>query len=271
MTNKKNHLTTGEFAKLCNVTKHTLFHYHDIGLFEPAFSDDNGYRYYHALQYDSFCAIAQLRTIGMSLSEIKAFLDNRTPRQLITLYQEQEDAIAQQIKQLKEIKKAMASTRSHMEQALLSINHTCIQYETQSRLSISKCMHEADDLEMTLTYANLVRSIEDDTLIKASGMMHPTQDLKNMKYDNNCYFYLCLAQATKDATPHTKSSGDYLTTYHHGQYDSLHLTYERMFVYAETHHIRLGEWCYEERIIDELAINTDEGYILKVSIRIILT
>ena len=40
-------LTTGEFAKLCNVTKHTLYHYNDIGILKPDSCDENGYRMYN--------------------------------------------------------------------------------------------------------------------------------------------------------------------------------------------------------------------------------
>ena len=36
-------LTTGEFAKICNVKKHTLFHYDDIGLLKPDYYDENGF------------------------------------------------------------------------------------------------------------------------------------------------------------------------------------------------------------------------------------
>lgn len=34
------YLSTGEFAKLCNIKKHTLFHYDDIGLLKPEAFDD---------------------------------------------------------------------------------------------------------------------------------------------------------------------------------------------------------------------------------------
>lgn len=30
------YLTTGEFARLCGVSKHTLFHYDELGVFSPA-------------------------------------------------------------------------------------------------------------------------------------------------------------------------------------------------------------------------------------------
>lgn len=80
MINRKEYLTTGQFAKLCSVSKHTLFHYNDVEVFIPRYIDENGYRYYHVLQYDTFCTITQLRTIGMSLTEIRKYLKQRSPK-----------------------------------------------------------------------------------------------------------------------------------------------------------------------------------------------
>lgn len=51
---KLNPLTTGEFAKICNVKKHTLFHYDDIGLLKPDYYDENGYRFYSYSQLNLF-------------------------------------------------------------------------------------------------------------------------------------------------------------------------------------------------------------------------
>ena len=39
-------LTTGELAKIMGITKETLFHYDEIGLFRPAIVLPNRYRYY---------------------------------------------------------------------------------------------------------------------------------------------------------------------------------------------------------------------------------
>ena len=38
-------IKTGEFARLCNTNKRTLFHYDEIGLFSPAYTDEKGYRF----------------------------------------------------------------------------------------------------------------------------------------------------------------------------------------------------------------------------------
>ena len=48
------YFTTGEFARILGVRKHTLFHYDEIGLFSPALKEENGYRYYFVWQMDMF-------------------------------------------------------------------------------------------------------------------------------------------------------------------------------------------------------------------------
>ena len=80
------YFTTGEFAKILGVKKHTLFHYDDIGLFSPAVKDEeNGYRYYFVWQMDAFEVIRALQKLGMPLGEIRRYLDRRSPQQLIRL------------------------------------------------------------------------------------------------------------------------------------------------------------------------------------------
>ena len=67
----KKYFTSGEFAKICGIPKHVLYHYDDIDLFKPAIIKENGYRYYSHHQYDTFSIISLLKHFGMSLSDIK--------------------------------------------------------------------------------------------------------------------------------------------------------------------------------------------------------
>ena len=60
-------IKTGEFAKLCGTNKRTLFHYDEIGLFSPAYTDEKGYRYYSENQCDVFFTITCLKELGMPL------------------------------------------------------------------------------------------------------------------------------------------------------------------------------------------------------------
>lgn len=82
------YFTTGEFAKLCNVKKQTLIHYDEIGLLTPDIKNDKGYRYYSYQQFEVFSVISLLKEFNMPLKEIKWFLTNRSPLELIELFKE---------------------------------------------------------------------------------------------------------------------------------------------------------------------------------------
>lgn len=69
-------LTIGEFSRTCFVTKKTLRHYDEIGLLRPAHVAENGYRYYTVDQLRTMRLISRLKTYGLSLPEIAAYLAN---------------------------------------------------------------------------------------------------------------------------------------------------------------------------------------------------
>ncbi len=73
------YFTISEFAKLCGVGKQTLYHYDKMGIFSPEIIKENNYRYYSYKQLEVFFAINILKEIGMSLKDIKKYLDKRNP------------------------------------------------------------------------------------------------------------------------------------------------------------------------------------------------
>ena len=106
MLNKSNlYVTTGEFAKLFNVTKHTLFYYDEVGIFSPVIRKENDYRFYAVEQIEVFEVILTLKELGMSLKDIKEYMENRSPENFINLMEERERIIDEKIIYLKEIKK----------------------------------------------------------------------------------------------------------------------------------------------------------------------
>ena len=76
MKKKKDYFTTGEFAKLCNVKKQTLFHYDAIGIFKPEIVDKNGYRYYSYTQLETFSVLTMFKDLRVPLKEVKAHINN---------------------------------------------------------------------------------------------------------------------------------------------------------------------------------------------------
>jgi DNA-binding transcriptional MerR regulator len=67
----------GEFAAFCDVSVRALHLYDRIGLFKPAYVDENsGYRYYLPEQMQTLNAIISYRKVGFSLQDIRELMSD---------------------------------------------------------------------------------------------------------------------------------------------------------------------------------------------------
>ena len=105
-SNRDAYLTTGEFAKLAGVSKHTLFHYDKIGLLSPEIKlSENQYRYYSISQLELLEIITLLKELDMPLSEIKSYLDNRTTSLFIELLTKEQTLIREKIQAMQQMER----------------------------------------------------------------------------------------------------------------------------------------------------------------------
>ena len=115
--NRERYLTTGEFAKIAGVKKHTLFHYDEIGLFRPKITQENGYRCYTFAQLDEFDMISMLRELDMPLREIGAYLQHRSPDTLAALLQEEDRLISAHLQRLRSMRRWVRQKAAVIERA----------------------------------------------------------------------------------------------------------------------------------------------------------
>ncbi|KIS26910.1 MerR family transcriptional regulator [Arthrobacter sp. SPG23] len=67
-----------EVARLSNVSSRTLRHYHHLGILDPAYTGQNGYRYYGRQQLLRLQRILLLRELGLGLEAIAEVLAGQT-------------------------------------------------------------------------------------------------------------------------------------------------------------------------------------------------
>lgn len=107
-------LKAGAFAKLCRTTKETLRHYDRIGLLRPAARADNGYKLYALSQIVDFALVSALRSTGLTLSEVRAFLEDPGSEPLQQMIGERVVEIERQQRDLEAKRQVLVET---MEQA----------------------------------------------------------------------------------------------------------------------------------------------------------
>lgn len=115
-----NHFTTGQFAKLANVTERTIRYYDKIGLLKPCFVMSNGYRQYTEEDLLKLQKILSLKKLGFTIEEIfPMVLGNQNLKESFHL---QMELIDSKIKHLSSLKDSMRMIVNSLEDGQLDWN-----------------------------------------------------------------------------------------------------------------------------------------------------
>ncbi len=279
----KDLLTTGEFAKLFGVKKQTLFHYDEVGIFKPDRIGENGYRYYGHTQLESFSIILMLRNLGVPISDIKEQIDKRSPAALIELLEEKEAEIEEKIDVLKwsrtYIKKKIEITREGMaavpgeiiiselpDEFLVKTEYCGEQDERAINEAIGEHYTYCRSLGMRSRYPSGAM-IPRSSVKRAGGLTE--ESLFEYEYSS---LYTIVSKAELEAAPKDAAALDYggrfLSIYDDRGYEMIGNCCNRLLEYAREHGLTLGEYFYEDVILDDLSTEGYRNYLVKVSIQI---
>lgn len=267
--NLQNYFTTGEFAKLVGVTKHTLFHYDDIGVFSPEIKKDNDYRYYSVFQIEAFYVIYTLKELGMPLKEIKIYLDNKSPEGLIKLLKREESEIDLKIERLKQMKE-LISLKAQLTESIFNINTDKISIveEAKELLLLTKNLPETDNRSMAVSIANHAKYCSENGISFPSytGEMISLENILDENYYSYNYYFTKIFSHKSDANIFVKKTGSYLTAYHTKGYSTINEAYTRILSYAKENKLNLTGYFFEDVILDELSVHGYDNFLIKISI-----
>lgn len=267
----KKYFNTGEFAKLCNVKKQTLFHYDDIGLFSPEIKDDNGYRYYSVQQFEVFNVILILKEIGMPLKEIKHYLDNKTPEALIELFENKITQVNREIENLKRIRKFM-KTKIEITKKACIIDYSKITLEVlnEEHLVLSRSIENLsykDYLKAVSEHMDYCNFHQLTAGYSISVMINRDNIFKGVS-DNYSYIYTKLDSNIKIKPTFTRPKGLYAVAYHLGSYTTIDRTYKKIIEYLSEANLKIGKYAYEEYVLDETTMKGFDNYVTQILVEI---
>lgn len=271
-------IKTGDFARLCGTNKRTLIHYDEIGLFKPAYTDDRGYRYYSESQFDVFFTINCLSKLGMPLKEIGAFLNHRNPQALKKLLLEQREEVLKEeerirkTRQVIETKLALVSLQEKLEsnQAGSSTEHIFQEYTPEEYMILSDPLNTNDHEAIIHTLCSHIGYCNKNNLNAGHpyGAMLDVSELRQGHLDTYAYFFTKVIDRPEDFPFHIKPAGTYAVAYLKGDYYDSEETYRKLFQWIYENGFRTGQYSYKEAIIDELAADSSEEYLTKISVQI---
>lgn len=266
------YFTTGEFAKLCNVSKHTLFHYDKIGLFSPELTDEKGYRYYSVSQYDVFDVISILKELGMPLKDIKEYLDNRSPDGLIDILKNQEKIIENKIWRLQKIN-TLVKNKIEVTEKALNINEDIIYHKEINEpvyYAASEEVIETYERAITIYIANLINLCNRLQIYSHYALIgtRRKEDIYKGHYEKYYQFCIRVDKPYEQLQMHIKPAGHYIETYHFGGFDNIAKSYDRLLKYGIDNKLKFKGYFYEETILDELSVKGEAEYLIKISVQL---
>jgi DNA-binding transcriptional MerR regulator len=266
------HFSTGEFARLCHVKKQTLFHYDDIGLLVPDKVESNGYRSYSYQQYETFMMIAGLKEAGMSLTQIRVFLDEKDTGKRRTAIANELDRLDERIAHLERVRAVLSTEVVRFDNAVEIISDAVTIVDLPAlRMLRSSSLYELDD-------AALVRAVADYVTysnIFSTALL--TSDIAR----GDCTRYVFLLAHTSEKprrtseiqrigngalVPFTRPAGRYAVTYHRGPYDTAGDAHRRVLAFLDTMELGYGTYAYEEYLRNEITTCDPNDYLMRVII-----
>lgn len=275
MKNKRAYFTTGEFAKIFNVKKQTLFHYDECGIFKPDIVAENGYRYYSYTQLETFAIIRTLRELGVHIDEIKQHMDSRSPQALISLLEAKKVEIDRKIAELNEtriyIDKKIEETRSGI---YAPVDEIIFENTPDQFLVTTEYSGEDDEksvMEAVGEHFAFCGKLGLHTAYPI-GAVIPRASVNDSGYKYSQFYTVVLLSETQklhDMGVTAESGSRRLAIYDNHGYKNIHANCKRLINFAAENSLMLGEDFYEDVILDDLSTDGYFNYLVKLSINVL--
>lgn len=264
--------TVGQLAKLTNLTKQALIHYDHELVFCPKYIDPmNGYRYYTADQLEVLDSILILKEIGLSLAEIRSFMEERNEENAIAMLGQQHGRLTEKIKTLTQISKCLEQkmeTLEHFHEAG-SIPEWVYLSQPQPIL-VQEVQPPGGLLEVDLAIKKLFCKVQNQRYphFYQIGTMISTSNIEEGCFLNASYTFLPLNEDLPDNT-WQRPVGCYLRSFHKGSYESVGDTYRKMLEILSQSGRKASGFSYEYCILDSLTSKVSCEYVTEIYLPVI--
>ncbi len=266
--NLKDYFTTGEFARLCNVKKQTLFHYDDIGILSPEIVGNNGYRYYSYNQLEIFYTISVLKELEMPLADIKDYLDHRSPKAFLTLLEKQQREVDEKIKELQWLKRFIQTKMELTKEGLsIPIGEILLENRPEEYLIVTEYNGADEDKAIAAAvteHLNFCHSLDIYSAYAIGGMI-PVECIKPGKSYIYSHFYTKVSETELPAVT-ARPAGIFAVCCDNRGYDHIESMCAQLIQYGTDHGFQIGTHIYEDILLDEMSVKGYDNYTLKLSL-----
>lgn len=263
------YLTTSEFAKICGVSKHTLFYYDEIGILKPRITNPNGYRYYDIKQYYTYEIISVLKEAGMALKEIRDYIQNQNSSHflsILTQMQQQLTIEQNKLARMQNILQGAIKITDRGQRAVIGVPWI---EECEEEYFIAVRVAEGDgEKESIRKYYEQLHKLEEEWVELEVAICSIDQSrLEAGDYRETNYFIKIKDKHESDQL-FIKPKGTYAMINHKGNYESMDTSYEQLKAYIQAKKMRICGDAYELELLGYLSSSNPEEFVTRIAIQV---
>lgn len=263
----------GELSRIFNISTDTLRYYDKIDLLKPEYDHTNRYRYYSMDKFFILSRILFLKSLDISLKDIKNYFNNQNTDHLLMLLKREEVEIDRKINRLMNLKRKISNkielieeSNKHIEQIRVErfpercgvfIDIENIENEYELKKSFKK--HEVHfRMSSWLIEGQIYTSIS-------------KEDMLEERFEKFNYFIEILP---RDENTSLQSKilpeNDYACIVFCGSYSNIEHYYRMLIKWIEENGYEIAGDSIEKNIVDYGFSNSEEEYISEIQIPIMI-
>lgn len=264
-------LRISDFAKLCGVTKDTLFHYEDIGILKPEIIRDNGYRYYNIQQFFTYEIISILKEAGTPLKEIKWYIEHLDVDHYTALLTDKlivlKDERAKIDRMINILQNTINTTGKAMQE--FSTEPRIEEQDEQYMLAVnlSRDENEKDRIAKIFEQYKFCLGQGISEMLPAGFIINKSNIEKNI-FDNPDYYFCEISSIIDNLLLHTKPKGRYAVINHRGSYDNIVTSADKLMDYIRMNGLKITGNAYIFELLGFLAVGDENKYLVKIAIAV---
>jgi len=259
-------LSIKEFSQLTGIKQSTLRYFDKLGIFSPAYRGENGYRRYQPFQLIAVSVIDLLHGFGLKTSEVKAFVDHRTPDRMKALFTEKQEEIEAEIHRLA-VERDVVETYSDLISKGLDARSD--QLTIRDMPTRFMTMGPVNDFSTSPTFERafshfyrMAKHYNIDLRFPVGGYFESFEAFQKTPGQPTNFF--SVNPRGKDKVP----AGKYLIGFSVGPYGETHNLEVRMARYLKRHDLKAMGPVYNVFLLDEISVVDPDEYLMEAFVRI---
>lgn len=267
----KDKFLIGELSKIFDISTDTLRYYDKIGLLNPEYDKDNGYRYYSIEKFFILSRILFLKNLDIPLTNIKKYLENQKTDHLLKLLKSEEEKLDNKINRLMNLKGKITKKIELIEGVDKHINQVRVERLPERWGVFIDIENIEDDYEIKASFKKHKEHLKTSSWL-IEGQIYTSitkEDILKERFSRFNYFIEVLSRK-ENATSQLRvlPENEYACIVYCGPYSKIEYYYRILIEWIRENNYMIAGDSIEKNIVDYGFSDSEEEYISEIQIPI---